>query len=105
MFISKKNYNEMKQYYENMENKYINECAMLKSSVSSLREGIIHAMIYLNRSDNPDVDIARTQLRTAYISTLDKRDNNREFAIKMMPEEWKEFLRQYKEHEKEFMRA
>lgn len=105
MFISKKNYNEMKQYYENRENKYITECAMLKSSVNSLREGIIHAMIYLNRSDNSNVDIARMRLRTAYISTLDKRDNNRKFAIEMMPEEWKEFLRQYEEHEKEFMRA
>jgi len=105
MFISKKEYNEMIQRYKTLEDKYISKCAMLTSSVNCLREGIIHAMIYLDYSDDPNVDIGRTRLRTAYICTLDKRDNNIKSAIEMMPDKWKDYLRQYEEYIDGFTRA
>lgn len=109
MFITRKDYLNMKEMIKKQDiviEKYIKKNARLKSYVHSLRDGIIHAMVYLkDYQDSGSIGIACDRLRTTYIVTLDDEDEDTEFAKRRMPDEWKEFLKQYNEWKEECSRA
>lgn len=66
MFVTKKRYNEMKEYYDKRIDEYIKEVSSLEADVDTLRQGIVHAMCYLYDYEKLDVDNAMSRLELAY---------------------------------------
>ena len=66
MFVTKKRYNEMKDYYDKRIDEYIREVSSLEADVDTLRSGIIHAMCYLYDPEKLDVATAMSRLRIGF---------------------------------------
>ena len=92
MFVTKKKYNEMKDYYDEMIDKYIERLASLEADVDTLRQGIVHAMCYLyDYETGKAVEQKGPRRRTAPKHPRSKSEMYAKYGVKQISGDCEEF--------------